>query len=81
VVLVVLNAGLYACNSFGRHAKQLSLRPQRFMILPIKQRSMWDMYKKAQSSYWSAEEVDLTTDVHDFHEKLSQPQQFFLNTF
>ena len=33
--------------------------PNRFVILPIQFDDIWQMYKKAQASFWTAEEVDL----------------------
>ena len=33
--------------------------PNRFVILPIQYDDIWRMYKKAQASFWTAEEVDL----------------------
>ena len=37
----------------------LKENPGRFVILPIKYDDIWRMYKQAQSSFWTAEEVDL----------------------
>ena len=37
----------------------LKENPQRFVILPIQYDDIWRMYKKAQASFWTAEEVDL----------------------
>ena len=37
----------------------LAENPQRFVILPIQYNDIWQMYKKAQASFWTAEEVDL----------------------
>ena len=31
--------------------------PRRFVILPIQYTDIWQMYKKAQASFWTAEEV------------------------
>ena len=33
--------------------------PNRFVILPIQYDDIWRMYKQAQASFWTAEEVDL----------------------
>ena len=32
---------------------------QRFVLFPIKHPKVWEMYKKAEASFWTAEEVDL----------------------
>jgi ribonucleoside-diphosphate reductase beta chain len=34
----------------------------RFVILPIKYPAIWEMYKKAEASFWTAEEIDLSDD-------------------
>lgn len=31
--------------------------PSRFVIFPIKYHDIWQMYKKAEASFWTAEEV------------------------
>ena len=38
--------------------------PNRFVILPIQYDDIWGMYKKAQASFWTAEEVDLEKVKH-----------------
>ena len=38
----------------------LKENPRRFVILPIQYNSIWQMYKKAEASFWTAEEVDLS---------------------
>ena len=39
--------------------------PQRFTIFPIMYPPIWSMYKKAQASFWTVEEVDLSKDDWD----------------
>jgi hypothetical protein len=34
----------------------------RFVLFPIRFRAVWDMYKKAEASFWTVEEVDLSSD-------------------
>lgn len=34
--------------------------PRRFVIFPIQYQDIWRMYKKAEASFWTAEEVDLS---------------------
>ena len=42
--------------------------PNRFVILPIQYDDIWRMYKKAQASFWTAEEVDLEKVSKQFNE-------------
>ncbi len=34
--------------------------PRRFVMFPIQYHDLWQMYKKAEASFWTAEEVDLS---------------------
>ena len=51
--------------------------PSRFVTFPIKYPQVWDMYKKAQASFWTAEEIDLAGDLNDW-ENLTPDEQHFL---
>jgi ribonucleoside-diphosphate reductase beta chain len=37
----------------------------RFVLFPIKHNDIWDFYKKAEASFWTAEEIDLSADISD----------------
>ena len=50
----------------------------RFVIFPIKYQHLWDMYKKAEASFWTAEELDLSKDQQDWL-ALSDNERFFLS--
>lgn len=52
--------------------------PERFVVFPIKYQDIWDLYKKAQGSYWTAEEIDLTEDIVHWSEKLDDSERHFL---
>merc|ERR1712109_174047 len=51
--------------------------PRRFVILPIQYGDIWQMYKKAEASFWTAEEVDLSMDVKDW-ETLKDDEKHFI---
>lgn len=40
--------------------------PLRFVLFPIRHAAVWDMYKRAVASFWTAEEIDLATDRRDW---------------
>ena len=50
------------------------LLPQenRFTLFPIKHLDIWKMYKKAEASFWTAEEMDLSKDCNDWNYELTQ---------
>lgn len=52
---------------------------QRFVLFPIKYHEVWQMYKKAEASFWTAEEIDLGKDIHDWEHKLNDDERFFIS--
>ena len=55
----------------------LQENPSRFVIFPIQFKELWLMYKKAQASFWTAEEIDLANDLRDW-DGLTADEQFFI---
>lgn len=49
----------------------------RFILYPIQHDDVWQMYKKAEASFWTAEEVDLGSDRRDW-ERLSDDERHFI---
>ena len=49
----------------------------RFVLFPIKYDKIWEMYKKAENSFWTAEEVDLSADLKDW-EHLNDGERHFI---
>jgi ribonucleoside-diphosphate reductase beta chain len=52
--------------------------PNRFVIFPIKHPDIWDFYKRAEASFWTAEEVDLSDDLAQY-ENLTSGEKHFIN--
>jgi ribonucleoside-diphosphate reductase beta chain len=50
----------------------------RFVILPINYPAIWDMYKKHEASFWTAEEIDLSGDLKDW-ENLNDGERHFIS--
>lgn len=50
----------------------------RFVLFPIKHDDIWQMYKTAEASFWTAEEIDLSQDLVDWQEKLNEDERFFI---
>jgi ribonucleoside-diphosphate reductase subunit M2 len=53
--------------------------PNRFVLFPIQYHEIWQMYKKAEASFWTAEEIDLSKDMHDWNNKLNDDEKFFIS--
>jgi len=50
----------------------------RFVLFPIKHDIIWQMYKKAEASFWTAEEIDLAQDLVDWNSKLNEDEKYFI---
>ncbi|KAF2004185.1 ribonucleoside-diphosphate reductase-like protein subunit M2 [Amniculicola lignicola CBS 123094] len=57
----------------------LAENAQRFVLFPIKYHDVWQMYKKAEASFWTAEEIDLSKDLHDWNKRLNDDERFFIS--
>jgi ribonucleoside-diphosphate reductase beta chain len=58
--------------------KILQENKDRFVLFPIKHHDIWEMYKKAESSFWTAEEIDLLQDLQDWNNKLNKDEKHFI---
>ena len=52
--------------------------PDRFVIFPIKHHDIWQFYKKAEASFWTAEEIDLSDDLTQYN-NLTDGERHFIN--
>uniref|UniRef100_G3UAC1 Ribonucleoside-diphosphate reductase subunit M2 n=1 Tax=Loxodonta africana TaxID=9785 RepID=G3UAC1_LOXAF len=52
--------------------------PRRFVVFPIEYHDIWQMYKKAEASFWTAEEVDLSKDIQHW-EALKPEERYFIS--
>ncbi|MDR6845437.1 ribonucleotide-diphosphate reductase subunit beta [Flavobacterium granuli] len=50
----------------------------RFVIFPIKHQDIWEFYKSMEASFWTAEEIDLSQDLNDWNNKLSDDERYFI---
>ena len=55
----------------------LDPNPDRFCAFPIKYHDIWEYYKKAEASFWTAEEIDLQEDLKHW-EKLNDNEKHFI---
>jgi ribonucleoside-diphosphate reductase beta chain len=52
--------------------------PDRFVLFPIVHDDIWQFYKKAEASFWTAEEIDLSPDLIDWENKLNDDERHFI---
>ena len=53
--------------------------PNRFVLFPIKHNDIWQYYKKAEASFWTAEEIDLSQDLNDWENRLNDGEKHFIS--
>jgi len=56
----------------------LQINPNRFVLFIIHHNDIWKMYKQAEASFWTAEEIDLTSDLQDW-DNLSPNKRHFVS--
>jgi ribonucleoside-diphosphate reductase beta chain len=56
----------------------LDANPGRFVILPIEYPRLWELYKKHKAAFWTAEEIDLSSDRSDW-ERLNSGERHFIS--
>ncbi|XP_034229377.1 ribonucleoside-diphosphate reductase small chain A isoform X2 [Prunus dulcis] len=75
-----------ATNGREEHEEETEQEPilmeqsERFCMFPIRYKQVWEMYKKAMASFWTAEEVDLSQDVQQW-DALSDSEKHFARAF
>ena len=55
----------------------LTENPNRFVMFPLTDKSIWNMYKKQMDCFWRAEEIDLSQDLNDW-KKLNDGEKHFI---
>lgn len=55
----------------------LTENSNRFVLFPIIYNDIYQLYKKAESSFWTANEIDLSKDINDW-QKLNNEEQHFI---
>jgi len=78
-VVQVPAKALQQTSAQARDAEEPILKEnrERFSMFPIKYQSVWEMYKKAEASFWTAEEVDLSSDMKHW-ETLNDGEKHFI---
>ena len=56
----------------------LSEEKNRYVLFPIQHNDIWQAYKKAEASFWTAEEIDLNKDLKDW-DNLKDEERHFIS--
>ena len=51
---------------------------KRFVMFPIQDKNIWNMYKKQIDCFWRTEEIDLTKDLDNWN-NLNKDEQFYIS--
>ena len=51
----------------------------RFSLFPLSHPDLWSMYKQHVASFWTADEIDLSADVTDWHSRLNDDERHFIS--
>ena len=62
----------------GTDEPLLAENPNRFTMFPIEHPDVWELYKKAMASFWTAQEVDLADDVKHW-QRLTDDERHFIS--
>jgi ribonucleotide reductase beta subunit family protein with ferritin-like domain len=57
----------------------LAQNTARYTTFPIRYTDLWNLYKKAIASFWTVEEIDLSTDLKDW-DRLTENERHFVKT-
>lgn len=61
----------------GNQEMLLTENPNRFVMFPLTDKPIWDMYKKQMDCFWRAEEIDLSQDLSHW-ESLNDNEKHFI---
>ena len=56
----------------------LEKNKNKYTLFPIKYPDVYEMYKKQQQAFWTAEEIDFSADIQDY-EKLTENEKNVVN--
>ena len=51
---------------------------QRFTLFPIKYPDVWELYTKSLASFWTVEEIDFSSDLLHWKDKLNDDERYFI---
>lgn len=58
----------------------LTEEKNRYVLYPIKYNNIFKMYKNSISAFWTVEEIDLTKDIDDWNNKLTEDEKKFIRS-
>ena len=74
---VLVKCSIYGAQSNSLHRTYPSRKQRSVRYIPIKHNDIWEFYKKAEASFWTAEEIDLSQDLKDW-KNLNDGERHFI---
>lgn len=70
---------VYKISRMSKHGEEplLAEDENRYVMFPIKDTQIWDMYKKQVDCFWRAEEIDLSKDQKDWN-SLTDDERYYI---
>jgi ribonucleoside-diphosphate reductase subunit M2 len=75
---VNLNIQKYSTKQLENDEPILQENKQRFVLFPIQYTELWKAYKKAEASFWTAEEIDFSKDKQDWDNQMNDNERYFI---
>jgi len=50
----------------------------KYSLFPIQRPKLWASFKMQEHAFWTAEEIDLSQDLTDWHERLTDNERFYI---
>ena len=69
----------HALKELEQEEPLLNEDPSRTVLFPIKYPDVYESYKRAEASFWTAEEIDLSKDIHDWNNRMNENERFFIS--
>jgi len=66
-------------KDFDKDELLLQKSSNRFVLFPIKYKDIYDEYKKAESAFWTSNEIDLSKDMNDWINLTNNEKYFIKN--
>ncbi|XP_049847918.1 ribonucleoside-diphosphate reductase small subunit-like [Schistocerca gregaria] len=66
-------------NALDETEPMLMENKDRFVLFPICHEDIWTMYKKAEASFWTSEEIDLSCDLWDWNYRMNKDERMFIS--
>ena len=76
---IIHNTNINDDDNFVEPMCRTDEKGSRFSLFPLEHSDLWSMYKQHVASFWTADEIDLSADLADWHDKLTIDEKHFVS--